>query len=113
MKWTILFLWLGLLLTAVAQQTSAHGSRRIDDKVKGMSEATRKRVLAMQQAGVPHKQIAKKIQYEAGSEGTARRMMEKINLDEGKKQWAHSQKQKSSARKAAKATTKKKNKARG
>ena len=103
-----------ILAVAAAQQKTAYGSRRVEEKVQGMSAATRKRVLAMQQAGVPHDQIAKKIQYEAGSEGTARRMMEKINLDEGKKQWAHSQKQKASSRKAAKSTTKKsRKKARG
>jgi len=79
--------------TVFAQMKSDYGSRRIDEKVKALDESTRKRVLAMQQAGMPQEAIAKKIQYEVGSTGTARKMLEKINVEEGKKQWAQQQRQ--------------------
>ena len=67
--------------------------RQIDKKVKSLDESTRKRVLAMQQAGMPAEAIASKIKYEVGSAGTARRMLEKINVEETKKAWVHQQKQ--------------------
>lgn len=71
-----------------------HNNRRIDEKVANMDVNTRKRVLAMKQAGIPDDAIAKKISYEAGNEGTARRMLEKISVEEDKKKWSHQQKQK-------------------
>ena len=77
--------------TVLAQKKSDHGSRAIDEKVRGLDESTRKRVLAMQQAGMPQAAIAKKIQYEVGNQGTARKMLEKINVEEGKKAWATQQ----------------------
>jgi len=90
---TLLVLALLAAQSVFAQKKSDFGSRRIDEKVKGLDESTRKRVLAMQQAGMPQEAIAKKIQYEVGSTGTARKMLEKINVEEGKKQWAQQQRQ--------------------
>ena len=74
-----------------AQKKSDYGSRAIDEKVKNLDESTRKRVLAMQQAGMPEAAIAKKIQYEVGNPGTARKVLERINVEEGKKAWAAQQ----------------------
>ena len=71
-----------------------HNNRRIDEKVANLDANTRKRVLAMKNAGIPADAIAKKIAYEAGNEGTAKRMLEKISAEEDKKKWAHQQKQK-------------------
>lgn len=90
-----LLLLLNIFIAPVsAQRKSNHASRRVDDALKGLNEGTRKRVLAMQNAGMPHKAIADKIKYEVGSENIARRMMEKIETQEDKARWAHQQKQK-------------------
>jgi len=80
--------------TAFSQKNSNVASRRVDDALAGLNEGTRKRVLAMQQAGMPHDAIAKKIKYEVGNPGIAKRMMEKINTEETKSKWQHKQKQK-------------------
>jgi hypothetical protein len=80
--------------TAIAQKKSNHGSRRADKALNDLDEGTRKRVLAMKNAGMPPEAIAKKIKYEVGNKGTARRMMEKMNVEENKKNWKHQQKQK-------------------
>merc|ERR1719197_2307675 len=89
-----------------------HNNRRIDEKVAKMDANTRKRVLAMQNAGIPNDAIAKKIAYEAGNEGTARRMLEKINTEEDKKRWAHQQKQKAHVKNTVKTSKKAKRKTR-
>ena len=89
-----------------------HNNRRIDEKVAKMDANTRKRVLAMQNAGIPNDAIAKKIAYEAGNEGTARRMLEKINIEEDKKRWAHQQKQKAHVKNTVKTSKKAKRKTR-
>ena len=85
-----------------------HNNRRIDEKVAKMDMNTRKRVLAMKNAGIPEDAIAKKIAYEAGNEGTARRMLEKISVEEDKKKWSHQQKQKSHAKNTVKQAKKNK-----
>jgi len=79
--------------TAIAQKKSNHGSRRADAALDNLDEGTRKRVLAMKNAGMPPEAIAKKIKYEVGNKGTARRMMEKMHVEENKKSWKHQQKQ--------------------
>jgi hypothetical protein len=102
--WLLLVLCLLVLASGVQRASDqqeqrrasrgVHNNRRIDEKVANMDVNTRKRVLAMKQAGIPDDAIAKKISYEAGNEGTARRMLEKISVEEDKKKWAHQQKQK-------------------
>ena len=115
-----LLLLVALLALTSAQQAQAqkkatkgvHNNRRIDEKVAKMDANTRKRVLAMKNAGIPNDAIAKKISYEAGNEGTARRMLEKINKDEDKKRWAHQQKQKAHVKNTVKTSKKAKKKTR-
>jgi hypothetical protein len=85
---------------AFGQASSYMSSRELNDKVKGLDESTRKRVLAMQQAGMPEEAIAKKIQYEVGGAGTARRVLEKLNVEEVKKSWAHQQRQRFQSKKS-------------
>lgn len=104
LMWLVLVLCLLVLASSASRsgveqekrRTSrgVHNNRRIDEKVANMDVNTRKRVLAMKQAGIPDDAIAKKISYEAGNEGTARRMLEKISVEEDKKKWSHQQKQK-------------------
>ena len=114
MKWIIvLVLFVALAYGQQAQQQrrttkGVHNNRRIDEKVAKMDANTRKRVLAMQNAGIPNDAIAKKIAYEAGNEGTARRMLEKINTEEDKKRWAHQQKQKAHIKNTVKTSKKQK-----
>ena len=95
MKLAILVLLLVLVVSyAQKRNPSPSSNRRIDEKVKNLDDGPRRRILAMQKAGFPKDVIAKKIAYEAGNEGTAKRMLEKINVEEEKKKWAHQQKQK-------------------
>jgi hypothetical protein len=86
----------------LAQKKSDASSRHIDEKVKGLDESTRRRILAMQQAGMPSEAIAKKIQYEVGNSGVARKVLEKINVDEQKKTWASKQRQRLEVKKSVK-----------
>lgn len=98
----VLLLVLALVL-AVAWGKEAAGTRSnrvIDEKTAALPEATKRRILAMQQSGMPKDAIAKKIAYEAGSEGTARRMLDRLNLEEKRKSYAHQQKQKQAVLKA-------------
>ena len=112
----ILVVFVAVNAQQAAQQKKAtkgvHNNRRIDEKVAKMDANTRKRVLAMQNAGIPSDAIAKKIAYEAGNEGTARRMLEKINTEEDKKRWAHQQKQKAHVKNTVKTSKKAKKKTR-
>jgi len=104
---TIVLLLLVLALAA-GKATPGRANRVVDEKVSGLDEATRRRILAMQQSGMPKEAIAKKIAYVAGGEGTARRMVDRINLEEKRKTYAHQQKQRSAAFKSTKASATKK-----
>ena len=118
MMWLRTVLVLGLLALSIHARTTqdkqeskrmsrgVHNNRRIDEKVANMDMNTRKRVLAMKNAGLPDDAIAKKIAYEAGSEGTARRMLEKISVEEDRKKWTHQQKQKAHAKSTVKQSRK-------
>ena len=97
-----------VLALAAGKATPGRANRVVDEKVSGLDEATRRRILAMQQSGMPKEAIAKKIAYVAGGEGTARRMVDRINLEEKRKSYAHQQKQRSAAFKSTKASATKK-----
>ena len=118
MKWLVVLIFLALVSSQQVRNNQkkatkgVHNNRRIDEKVAKMDQNTRKRVLAMQNAGIPNDAIAKKIAYEAGNEGTARRMLEKINTEENKKRWAHQQKQKAHIKNTVKSSKKAKRKTR-
>lgn len=81
----LLLLSLLVLLVFAQKNTSPRKNRMLDDRVNKMDEATKRQVLAMQNAGMPREAIAKKIAYAAGGEGTARRMVDRINVQESKK----------------------------
>ena len=81
-------------LFVLAKDLPARSNRVIDEKVNTLDEATKRRILAMQNAGMPKEAIAKKLSFVAGGEGTARRMLDRINLDEKRKTHAYQQKQK-------------------
>ena len=85
------------LIGAAAAREQGRSNRVIEEKVQALDEATRRRILAMQNAGMPKDAIAKKIAYSAGGEGTARRMLDRIGLDEKRKLHAHQNKQRQAA----------------
>ena len=102
----LLVLLLALVLpgAVTAKDSPGRSNRVIDEKVGALPEATKRRILAMQQAGMPKDAIAKKIAYEAGSEGTARRMLDRLNLEEKRKSYAHQQKQRQAVLKSTRGT---------
>jgi len=97
----VLLLLATAFVVAQQQKVTPRQSRLVDEKVKNLDEATKRRVLAMQQAGMPKEAIAKKISYVAGGEGTARRMVDKINTEEKKKTYVHQAKQRNLAQQTA------------
>ena len=92
-----------LLMALAAMATAATRSNRVvDEKVSAMDENTRRRILAMQQSGMPKEAIAKKIAYVTGGEGTARRIVERINIEEKRKVYDRQQKMKQAVNRATK-----------
>jgi hypothetical protein len=61
-------------------------SRDLDQKVKNLDENTKRRVLAMDAAGVPHESIAQTIKYQAGqSVAAASRLVYGIKMEADQK----------------------------
>jgi hypothetical protein len=89
----IIFLFLMLICITCSVDAASGKNKKTDEALTKLSQGTRKRILAMQQSGMNSDQIAEKVQYEVGGKNTARRMMEKINVEENKKNWNHHQKQ--------------------
>lgn len=98
----ILFIFACILLAVAGVPVTPRASRVVDEKVNAMDEATKKRILAMQQSGMPKEAIAKKISYVAGGEGLARRMVDRINIEEKRKTYAHQKKQQQAAYRSTK-----------
>ncbi len=83
----VLVLLISMLLVSYSSSAFVEAPRRsraIDDKVKNLDASTKKRVLDMKASGMPKEAIAKKIQYEVGNEGVARKMVDAIETDSAK-----------------------------
>ena len=65
--------------------TQNRNSRDMDQKMKKVDENTKRRVLAMHAAGVPHDAIAQKIAYAAGGKAQASRLVQAIKSEADKK----------------------------
>ncbi len=65
------FVFLLIIALASALSPRVQASRDLEQKVKGLDENTKRRVLSMAAAGVPHDAIAEKIKYVAGKSNTA------------------------------------------
>ncbi len=62
-------------------------SKDFENKLKGLDVNTKRRVMAMHAAGVPHEAIAQKIQYMAGSKTQASRLVQGIKNEASKKKF--------------------------
>jgi hypothetical protein len=77
-----------LLQVALSAPQRRRESKQVEEKVKTMSEATKRRVLAMQAANTPKEAIAKKMSYEMGGVGAAHRVIDGINAEQARKKAA-------------------------
>lgn len=98
----VLLLVAWLAVAVLGRTTAGRGNRMVDEKVSAMDEGTRRRILAMQQSGMPKEAIAKKIAFETGGEGTAKRIVDRINIDEKRRQYDRAQKHKEAVHRSTK-----------
>ncbi len=74
-----------LLAAAMAQSPKYKQTREMEEKVKNLDPMTKRRVMAMHAAGMPHDAIAEKIQYLAGNNPKqASRLVHGIKLEDAK-----------------------------
>jgi hypothetical protein len=72
-----------LLVICLCIQIYAKTSRDLEEKIKGLDAQTKRRVLALHAAGVPHHEIAKKISYLTGKDARqAEKLVEGIKKED-------------------------------
>ena len=78
-NFTVIVVLVMILNIAFGENARLKQSRELEQKVKSLDENTKRRVIAMHAAGVPHEAIAQKIAYVAGkSTAAASRLVQGI-----------------------------------